>query len=73
MTDIKELKDDELNIVVGGGSTFSDSEQGCNNPCLCLTWLHYRDGDEDTTCKCWAFDKNDPVCLNCTHAPASQK
>lgn len=73
MTDIKELKDDELNNVAGGGSTFSDSEQGSTDPCRCLTWMHYCDSYDDNECKCWQFDENDPVCLKCSHAAKSQK
>ena len=67
---IVELKEEELNKVVGGGSTiYTDS----TDYWLCVTWMHYHDGLEDDFCECEYFSSNDPVCVKCPHAANSQK
>ena len=66
----KELNENELDNVVGGGSTIVD---GSSDYWRCLTWLHYCDGEEDNECKCWDFNKYDPVCAFCSHAANSKK
>lgn len=69
MPNIKELKDDELNKISGGGSTIVD---GSTDYWRCLKWIHYCDAYEDNECKCDDFSSNDPICANCTHAAKSQ-
>ena len=69
--EFKELKDHELDKVVGGGSNIVD--EGSTDCWRCLTWIHYCDCYDDNECKCENFSMNDPVCINCTHAAKSQK
>ncbi len=66
----KELNENELDNVVGGGSTIVDGSSDCWR---CLTWIHYCDALDDNECRCYDFNSNDPVCCDCTHAKKSQK
>ena len=65
------LNEIELEMVNGGSSEIYD--ENCTDFWRCGRWMSYLDNYNDDKCKCDSFSSNDPICLGCSHAAASQK